>query len=84
MTPAVKKEFVKKMAEAVVKKEPMQYNFKHNPSGYLPTSETSFVKDKFGKQMKLQKVNIYENKVDEQPELVPNVDDPAKFHTRQK
>ena len=41
------------MAEAVVKKEPMKYNFKYNPSGFITETDHKNVKDPFGKQMKL-------------------------------
>ena len=53
MEPEQKKEFVKKMAEAIVKKEPIKYNFKYNPSGFITDTDIKSVNDKFGKQMKL-------------------------------
>ena len=56
------------MAEAIVKKEPIQYNVKYNPSGFLTDTSSKTFKDPFGKQMKLRTVDISEKLVlDEAP-----------------
>ena len=71
------------MAEAVVKKEPMKYNFKYNPSGFITETDHKNVKDPFGKQMKLQTVNIAEKLVREEPTEVPDSTEPGKPKTAQ-
>ena len=72
------------MAEAIVKKEPIQYNLKYNPSGFITETGSKMVKDPFGKQMKLRTVDIHEKLVREEPVKAPESSSgPVKPTTRQ-
>ena len=67
MTPVQKEEFSKKIVEAVEQKKPLKYNFKYNPAGFMTIPSEVKSTSPFGKPMKMQKMEVAEKLVLDEP-----------------